>query len=98
MTVRMRINRSATGKRRSGHGLEEPRLSKCSNCGAPHLRHHMCSACGHYRGHLVTDVAAKVEKKVLKKEARRKEMGEEKPEESKDDKKAITSGELSKRG
>lgn len=87
MSVRMRINRAATGRRRSGHGLEEPRVSKCSNCGEAHLRHRMCSECGHYRGHLVTDVAAKIEKKVLKQEAKRKEMGEERAEEVKDEEK-----------
>ena len=76
MSVRMRINRAATGRRRSGHGLEEPRTSKCSNCGEAHLRHRMCSECGHYRGRLVTDVAAQAEKKAEKLKARQKEMGE----------------------
>ncbi|MEX0651854.1 MAG: 50S ribosomal protein L32 [Candidatus Paceibacterota bacterium] len=83
----MRVNRSATGNRRSGHGLEEPRTSVCSHCKAPHLRHRACSACGHYRGRLVTDVALKAEKKVEKQNARRKEMGEERAEEVKDEKK-----------
>ncbi len=87
MSVRMRINRGATGRRRSGHGLEEPRTSACSNCGTAHLRHRMCSQCGHYRGRLVTDVTAEMEKKIEKKNARLKEMGEERTEEIKDDKK-----------
>ncbi len=82
MSVRMRVNRGATGRRRSGHGLEEPRISLCSNCKASHLRHHMCSECGHYRGRLVVDVAAKAEKKALKQESRRKEMGEGKKEQA----------------
>ncbi|MFC1729785.1 50S ribosomal protein L32 [candidate division KSB1 bacterium] len=93
----MRINRAATGRRRSGHGLEEPRTSTCSNCKAPHLRHRMCSECGHYRGRLVTDVAAKAEKKALKQESKRKEMGEDKeikderPEDGvKDEKEPVT--------
>jgi len=95
MSVRMRINRAATGRRRSGHGLEEPRTSTCSNCKAPHLRHRMCSECGHYRGRLVTDVAAKAEKKALKQESKRKEMGEkgereERAPEAVDEEKPVT--------
>ena len=84
MSVRMRINRAATGNRRSSHGLKEPRVSVCSHCGALHLRHRMCSGCGHYKGRLVIDVAVKAQKKALKQEARRKEMGE-KTKEDKDE-------------
>lgn len=90
MSVRMRVNRGATGNRRSGHGLEEPRVSTCSHCGATHLRHHMCSQCGHYRGRLIIDVAAKAEKKAEKQEAKRREMGEERAEEVADEKKPAT--------
>ena len=93
MSVRMRINRGATGRRRSGHGLEEPRTSTCSNCKAPHLRHRMCSECGHYRGRLVTDVAAKVEKKVEKQKARRQDIGDDRTPDAVDEEKPVDTGE-----
>ncbi len=67
--VRMRINRSATGKRRSHHALKEPRLSLCE-CGAKHLRHRACDMCGKYRGRVVIDVEAQKAKKAAKKIAR----------------------------
>ena len=68
--VRMRINRSATRKRRSHHGLSEPRLSECKECGAKYLRHRACNECGKYRGRLVEDVQAKNTKKAAKRIAR----------------------------
>ena len=93
MSVRMRINRGATGRRRSGHGLEEPRVSKCSNCSAAHLRHRMCSECGHYRGRLVTDITAKVEKKAEKQKARRKDIGDDRTPDAVDEEKPADTGE-----
>lgn len=69
MSVRMRHTRAHTGNRRSHHGLTGPRLSKCTNCSEPHLRHRACLNCGMYRGRQVVDVVAKVEKKTAKKEA-----------------------------
>lgn len=63
----MRINRSATRKRRSHHALSEPRLSMCKDCGAKYLRHRACNECGKYRGRVVTDIEAKNTKKAAKK-------------------------------
>ncbi len=68
--VRMRINRSATRKRRSHHALTEPRLSECKECGAKHLRHRACLECGKYRGRVVEDVEAKNTKKAAKRIAK----------------------------
>ncbi len=65
--VRMRINRSATRKRRSHHALTEPRLSTCKDCGAKYMRHRACNECGKYRGRVVTDVEAINAKKAAKK-------------------------------
>ena len=62
----MRVTKGHTGNRRSHHHIKTPRLSKCSNCGAYHLRHRVCPECGHYRGKMVVDVVAKQEKKLKK--------------------------------
>lgn len=70
MTVRMRINRSATKMRRSHHGLKGVRLSACDSCGAPHVPHKACLSCGKYRGRVVIDVVKKAEKKASKNKAR----------------------------
>lgn len=77
MSVRMRINRSATGKRRSHHALKEVQLSTCANCGAAHRPHRMCAECGMYRGRQVVDVAAKKEDRAARLAARKGERGEE---------------------
>jgi len=66
MVNRMRANRSHRGNRRSHHALDDVRLSKCSNCGAMHLRHTMCEKCGNYRGRKVVDMTALVAKKTVK--------------------------------
>ena len=57
----MRSTKGHTGNRRSHHALSEPRLSKCE-CGAYHVRHQACQACGKYRGHQVIDVVARTER------------------------------------
>ena len=66
MSVRMRHTKAHTANRRSHHGLVEPRLSLCSNCGGSHMRHKVCENCGQYRGRIVIDVAAKLAKKEKK--------------------------------
>ncbi|HET8575043.1 MAG TPA: 50S ribosomal protein L32 [Candidatus Paceibacterota bacterium] len=64
MSVRMRHTRAHTGNRRSHHALSEARLSTCAKCGAKHLRHHACEACGTYRGKQVMNVLKDAEKKI----------------------------------
>ncbi len=55
----MRHTRSHTANRRSHHALKTPTLATCSNCSAKHRPHHMCQECGHYKGRMVVDMAAK---------------------------------------
>ena len=70
MTVRMRINRSATRMRRSRHALGGVRLSKCAESGASKLPHRACMTCGKYRGRVVIDMVKKAEKKAAKNKKR----------------------------
>lgn len=77
MSVRMRHTRAHTRNRRSHHGLEEPRFSVCSKCGAKHIRHQACMSCGTYRGRVVIDVAGQTARKLERKERKLKERGED---------------------
>ncbi len=87
MSSRMRVTKGHTGNRRSHHHLKTPRLSKCVNCGAYHLRHRVCPECGHYRGKMVVDILAKQEKKI-KKQAQEGQASAESTTENKDAEKA----------
>ena len=80
MVVRMRVTKSKRNQRRSHHKLSEPRLSKCSNCGAMHLRHRMCPECGYYRGKMVVDIVAEKEKKLAKKAKREQALSQSESE------------------
>ncbi|MEK7567508.1 MAG: 50S ribosomal protein L32 [Patescibacteria group bacterium] len=62
----MRINRSATRKRRSHHALIGARFSKCADCGAVHIPHRVCTSCGKYNGRVVIDMVKAVSKKASK--------------------------------
>ena len=59
MVIRMRHTRSHTKNRRSHHALKAPTLARCQNCGEAHRPHHMCLACGFYKGRMVMDMAKK---------------------------------------
>lgn len=72
MVNHMRHTRSHTGNRRSHHALAEPRLSRCNDCDAVHLRHRACGKCGKYRGRVVFDLSASIAKKEKKKKEREK--------------------------
>ena len=84
MVVRMRHTRAHSGNRRSHHGIEEPRLATCKDCGASHVRHSMCNNCGRYRGRVVVDVAAKEARRAKRLLAKKAERGEEVSKEEKD--------------
>lgn len=58
MSSRMRVTKGHSRNRRAHHSIDAPRLSACSNCGAYHLRHRACQACGFYKGSPVLQKAA----------------------------------------
>ena len=49
-----RTGHSAQGKRRSNWKATKPALTKCPNCGAAVLAHTVCTACGQYKGKVVS--------------------------------------------
>ena len=59
MVVRMRHTRAHTANRRSHHALKAANIVACKNCGAMKAPHHVCDACGYYRGKKVLQVKAK---------------------------------------
>lgn len=63
MVVRMRVNRSKTGKRRSHHGIAGTRLSMCS-CGALRQSHRACPECGKYNDKIIIDVVARASREA----------------------------------
>ena len=94
-----RTGHSAQGKRRSNWKATKPELTTCPNCGAKVLTHTVCTACGTYKGKVVSKKAegyveeAKEEVKETKKakkstkkvEAPAEEVKEEKAEEVKEE-------------
>jgi large subunit ribosomal protein L32 len=45
-----RLSRTRRDTRRSHHALKITNPSKCENCQAFKLQHHVCKSCGTYRG------------------------------------------------
>lgn len=72
-----RTGHSAQGKRRSNWKATKPTTTKCPNCGAVALAHTVCTACGQYKGKVVSRKAegfveeAKEEKKTAKKSTKK---------------------------
>jgi len=73
MVVRMRVNRSKTGKRRSHHGLSTTRISNCS-CGALRQSHRACSNCGKYNGKVAIDVVAATKRQQRRDKKKQSEL------------------------
>lgn len=73
MVVRMRVNRSKTGKRRSHHALKAASLGKCE-CGALRMSHRACAECGKYDGRVVIDVVAHAKRESLRMKRREKAL------------------------
>ena len=52
-----KVSKARRDKRRSSHWkLSTPAIVACPNCGAYHLPHRACKACGMYRGRQVLKV------------------------------------------
>ena len=49
-----RTGHSAQGKRRSNWKATKPATTKCPNCGETVLAHTVCTACGSYKGKVVS--------------------------------------------
>jgi large subunit ribosomal protein L32 len=75
MVVRMRVNRSKTGKRRSHHALLATRLITCE-CGALRQNHRACQSCGKYNGHVAIDVVAEATRQAKRNKRRDKALRE----------------------
>lgn len=71
MVVHMRHTRAHTANRRSHHALKAAHFATCKDCGAKHMMHRACSACGKYRGRLVIDVLKKKVKATKRSEAKK---------------------------
>ncbi len=50
-----KVSRARRGSRRSHDGLAKANPAECPNCGEHKLPHHVCRACGYYRGHEVIE-------------------------------------------
>lgn len=83
MVTHMRHTRAHTANRRSHHALKPAALSKCSHCGEMHRPHHMCLACGYYKGKQVMDLEAEKAKRdariKAKEERIKNQLGEAAP-------------------
>lgn len=55
---RKKVSRSKRDMRRSHHRLAQVNLIECPDCGELKLPHHICGACGHYRGREVIPQAS----------------------------------------
>ena len=79
-----RTGHSAQGKRRSNWKATKPTTTKCPNCGAVVLAHTVCTACGTYKGKVVSRksegfVEAGEEVKETKKAPKKSTKKAEKP-------------------
>ena len=73
MVVRMRVNRSKTGKRRSRHALRAARAVRCE-CGELRIPHRACANCGRYNGTVVLDVAGTAAREARRMKRREKAL------------------------
>lgn len=65
-----RTGHSAQGKRRSNWKATKPTTTKCPNCGAVVLAHTVCTACGQYKGKVVSRKAEGFAEEAVKEEVK----------------------------
>ncbi len=85
-----RTGHSAQGKRRSNWKATKPTTTVCPNCGEVALAHTVCTACGQYKGKVVSRkdenfVEATEAKKEVKKATKKSTKAEAKVEEVKEE-------------
>jgi large subunit ribosomal protein L32 len=52
-----RTSKSVKGMRRSHDAIQfTSAIEGCPNCGSPKLYHHVCQACGYYKGEKIISV------------------------------------------
>lgn len=79
-----RTGHSAQGHRRSNWKATKPEVTKCSNCGEIVLTHTVCTACGYYKGKVVSIKSADyVEAAEAKKPAKKSDTKPAKKAETK---------------
>lgn len=54
-----KVSRHRRGNRRRHLALTAPTLVTCQSCGSLHRAHHVCKACGTYRGRQVVEIRSK---------------------------------------
>jgi len=83
-----RTGHSAQGKRRSNWKATKPVLTTCPNCGQKMLAHTVCTACGQYKGKVVSRKAEGFADVAEKKAEVKAEVNTEEKAEAKTTKKA----------
>lgn len=86
-----RTGHSAQGHRRSNWKASKPEVTKCPNCGEVVLTHTVCTACGQYKGKVVSIKSADyVEATEAKKPAKKVDTKSAKKAETKVEKQSET--------
>ena len=79
-----RTGHSAQGKRRSNWKATKPTITTCPNCGAVVLAHTVCTACGQYKGKVVSKKAEGFSEEVKETSKKAAKVEETKVEEVKE--------------
>jgi large subunit ribosomal protein L32 len=72
-----RRTKSSKRRRASHFSLSANTLGTCASCGSAVRPHHLCVACGAYRGQTILVVKSKAEKKLKKREREKKKQEKE---------------------
>ena len=87
-----RTGHSAQGKRRANWKATKPEVATCPNCGQPVKSHTVCTACGQYKGKVVSrkdpNFVEEIKEKEVKKAAPKKKSSTKKAKAEKVEEKA----------